>query len=293
MNKGNLVVILLILVVGGALAAVYKWVDESGRVHYGDSPPPQSDMQSVEVPEGPTREEVERARQEMQEKIEQYKGLSEAIRPPDQPEKPSQQAVNLIATPDNVACFSPLSEIIQGPSSRTYTPIKPTSLSKAQQMSLQILFKRMEAFWRGKITDLTCMGSSSEPITKITDYEARTVIDWDSHIARLTLETDAVGRETHAVERFFHRLEVGDALFFTDHKLADIVALEGNKVELLNITHNLVSFIIKRRYQTGSHSRRPRTEIRYLEISGRTLKLVELYYHNETLTGSRVWALGS
>lgn len=291
MNKGNLVVLLLLLLGGGTLAAVYKWVDESGRVHYGDSPPPQSDVQSVEVPEGPTQEEIERARQQMQEKIEQYEGLSEEISPPEHTEKSSQQAATHIVILDDVACFSQLSEVIQGPSSETYTPIKPTALSKTQKKTLLNLFNRMEAFWRGKITDLTCMGSSSDPRRKITNYEARTTIDWDSHVSRLTLETDSVGRETHAVERLFQRFEVGDALYFTDYKQADIIALEGNKVEVLNIAQNIVSFITKRHIPTGSHARRPRAEVRHLEISGRTLKLVELYYHNEMLTGSRVWAL--
>ena len=65
MNKGNLVVLLLLLMGGVTLAAVYKWVDESGRVHFGDSPPPESDAQQVEVPEGPSQEKVEQARQRM------------------------------------------------------------------------------------------------------------------------------------------------------------------------------------------------------------------------------------
>jgi hypothetical protein len=69
MNKGNLGVFLLFLIGGIALAEVYKWVDESGKVHYGDSPPAESGAESVALPEGPSQEEVERARQQMQEKI--------------------------------------------------------------------------------------------------------------------------------------------------------------------------------------------------------------------------------
>lgn len=283
---------LLLLLTGGVtLAAVYKWVDESGRVHYGDSPPPQSDMQSVEVPEGPTQEDIERARQQMQEKIEQYEGLSEEISPPEHPEKSSKQAGTHLVTPDNVACFSPLSEIAQGPSAKSFTPIIPTSLTKAQQMTLIHLFKRMKAFWRGTISDLTCMGSSSEPRRKITNYDVRTTIDWDSHVSRLTFESDSEGRETHTVERIFQRFEVGDALYFTDHKQADKIDLEGNKVEVLNITDNLVSFMIKRRVLTGGRVRRPQVEIRHLVFSGRAMKFIELFYHNELLTGSKVWSL--
>jgi hypothetical protein len=260
-------------------------------VHYGDSPPPQADMQSVEVPEGPAQEEIERARQQMHEKIEQYEGLSEEISPPEHPGKSSERAETHPIAPDNVKCFSPLSESVQGPSAETHTPIIPTLLTRLQQRRLINLFKRMEASWRGTISDLTCMGSSSEPRRRITTYEARTAIHWDSHESRLTIETDSEARETHAVERTFQRFEVGDALYFTDYKQADVIDLEGNKVEVLQITDNKVSFHIKRRIQAGGHARRPRAEIRYLEISGRAMKFIELYYHNELLTGSKVWTL--
>ena len=95
------------------MAQVYKWVDESGKVHYGDSPPPESDVRSIEVPEGPTQDEIERARQQAQEKIEQYERQSEETSTPDHPEIPSQHEATGLVTPDNIACFSPLSEMVQ------------------------------------------------------------------------------------------------------------------------------------------------------------------------------------
>jgi predicted DNA-binding antitoxin AbrB/MazE fold protein len=288
MNKGNLVVFLLFLMGGVALAAVYKWVDESGMVHYGDSPPPDSDVQSVSVPEGPTQEVVDRARQQMQEKIEQYQGLSEKITDQDHPEKSSRHSETRLVSFDNVDCFSPLSDTVQGTSSGTYTPITAISRTETQQKTLINMFKRMESSWKGKITDLTCMGTSSEPKRKMTNYEARTKVDWDTRLSRLVMETDAVGRETHAVERLFQRFQVDDVLYFSDYKQAGTISLEGNKVEVLNITENAVSFIIKRRIQTR---RILRAEVRYLELSDKTLKQIELYYHNDLLTGSRTWAL--
>lgn len=147
MNKGNLVVLLLLLIGSVTLAAVYKWTDESGRVHYGDSPLPQSDVRSVETPEGPTQEEVERAREQMQKNIEQYEGLSKEISPPELPEKPPQQAEKYLDIPDNVACFSPLSEIVQGPSADTYTQIAPTLLSNTQKKTLIKMFKKIDGAW--------------------------------------------------------------------------------------------------------------------------------------------------
>jgi hypothetical protein len=90
MNKGNLTALLLLLFVGGAVAAVYKWMDESGRVHYGDQPPAGSDAQSIALPESPTQKEVEQARQHLREKIEQYEKASEEATPPELMDMPSE-----------------------------------------------------------------------------------------------------------------------------------------------------------------------------------------------------------
>jgi len=292
MNRGNLVVLLLFLTGGVALGAVYRWVDDTGRVHFGDSPPPESDVQSVPVPEGPTQEEVERAGQQMQEKMEKYKGLSEDINPPETPDESSPHEQTPPATFDNVDCFSALSGIVAGPSAETDTPITATTLTTTQRENLIGLFERMAGSWQGTITDLTCMGNPSDPKRKITNYDAKTRVDWDAHTLRLVIETDSVGaRETHTIERLFQRFEVGDVLYFSDYKQSGTISLKGNEVEVLDITKDTLSFIIKRRIPGSRYARIPRVEVRYLEISRKRLKEVELYYSNKVLTGSRAWVL--
>ena len=42
--------LLLVLAVSVASAQVYKWVDENGRVHYGEKPPPGSKANAVKPP---------------------------------------------------------------------------------------------------------------------------------------------------------------------------------------------------------------------------------------------------
>lgn len=43
--------LLVFLAAGPAHAATYKWVDEDGKVHYSDSPPPGVEAQAVDLPE--------------------------------------------------------------------------------------------------------------------------------------------------------------------------------------------------------------------------------------------------
>ena len=55
----RLPVLFLVVVVAGILipetsAAVYKWVDENGKVHYSDKPPPQGEAQELDVESAPS-----------------------------------------------------------------------------------------------------------------------------------------------------------------------------------------------------------------------------------------------
>ena len=288
MNKVNLIAVLLLLMGGVTLAAIYRWTDESGRVHYGDSPPSQSDVQSVDAPEAPTEEEVERARKQMRKKIEQYEDLSKEIYPPESPEKPAQHANNYPVITDDAACFSSLPEITEWPSANTYKNITYTTLNNTQKETLLKMFRNIGGAWRGTITDLACMGTPTRPVSRITNYDARTTIHWDSLISQLSFKTDSKDQERHEDAQFFHIFAVGDALYFNDRWRTDTIIQEGSEVKVINITSNIVSFIIIRRiYPSGKQQ----VEIRYLDISGGSLKLTELYFNNGLLTGSRVWML--
>lgn len=48
--NGKIVLLASLLLSGSASAAVYKWVDEQGNVHYGDLPPGQVPAETVKLP---------------------------------------------------------------------------------------------------------------------------------------------------------------------------------------------------------------------------------------------------
>lgn len=47
-------VFLLMAPDAGAYGEVYRWVDENGKVHYGDNPPEKADAKTVEIEKPPT-----------------------------------------------------------------------------------------------------------------------------------------------------------------------------------------------------------------------------------------------
>ena len=114
--------------------------------------------------------------------------------------------------------------------------------------------------------------------------------DWDEFQSQLTLKADITDRHN-----LIYRFEISDAFYFNDFISEGTIALDGNKVEVLTLNQDMVSFFIKRHIQTTSRGRgtRLRGDILHMEISDNTLKLIELHYfdHDGLLTNSRTWIL--
>ena len=74
------------VVVGDVFAEIYKWIDEEGKVHYGDCPPVKYEAQKVEPARVPCEEDVRNAKERLkkllgqqQHTIEQAKEVKEKI----------------------------------------------------------------------------------------------------------------------------------------------------------------------------------------------------------------------
>lgn len=287
----HLAAVSFILIGGVAEATVYKWVDEAGRVNYGDRPPVIGDAQSPEVLEDFSPEEVGPMSPQLHEKPEQPRDSSKETtllkpagglsRPPD----------GRIFSFDDVACFSPLSDPVKGSAAAVTAAIRPTSLTEMQQESLRTMFGMVEARWRGRIAAVKCAGDASAPTITTTHFEADATGEWIERQSRLILETKMTGEEDRSVKRLTERFEVADALYFSDFKSTGTVALKGNEVEVLSQTRNMVTFLIKRWLPTGAGGRLPHAEIRQLDVSGGMLRQTELYYYGGVLTGRRTWVI--
>lgn len=70
MSSSRLKVLLIILVAGIASAQVYRWVDEEGGVHFGDSPPENADSEEVVIPPGPSEEKTRAAQEQFRQDVE-------------------------------------------------------------------------------------------------------------------------------------------------------------------------------------------------------------------------------
>ena len=289
MNKRG-VAILIVALVGGVPAAVYKWVDESGTVHYGDQPPEEADAQSMMIPEGPSQQEVEQARQQMRIKLEQQRQSERKEVLPAAKEKAPQATKASVIIPDKLECHTQLADVVRGPSGETFTPVRPVPLSKAQIKSLEKLFSKFDGRWQGTITHIGCKGKTSDPESWITKGKVRTNVEWNARESLLSIESDYTG-ENGAVDRLFHNIKLGSVLYFTEHPTRSIDRTH-NETEVLASNQKGLLFFTKPWQEKRGGGALPGAHIRHLEISGRKLKLKELFFHMGMLVDSRTWVLG-
>jgi hypothetical protein len=70
MRWSNLLLVIGLLCASQALAEVYKWVDADGTTHFGDCPPPDCVFEEIEIPAGPSEEEIEAAEERLRNALE-------------------------------------------------------------------------------------------------------------------------------------------------------------------------------------------------------------------------------
>lgn len=296
MRKGQLFTFLLLLFGNLAIADTYKWIDDSGDVHYGDSPPTTLNSERVFISEGPSKEDIQRQQKQIKtliDKFEQERLLEHANTPAIIPQPHTW-------LPEDVTCFSPLSGLVDSPSAQYYAPVLPSSIDKKEQASLKNLLASIKTrgTWRGTLFELECWEHSAErnssPISKYKSTEVEMSTEWDKSESLLTLDF-----EVPYGHNSVYRLAVNDFFYFNEIRASNITVRDDNKVELLNHQQGSAAFLLKRytpyrhhhRFHFNHHGTRLRADIRYIEVSDRNLKLVELYYYDGILVSSKTWLL--
>ena len=276
----------LLLVPALAMGQVYQWVDEDGNVHFGDSPPDDANATAVDLPKGPSDAEVEKAQAQLQEALDARQAETAAAVDP----APAEQNTNR-PLPD-FACYTPIQQVLRGPTKAAYDPVSPTALSVEQQRGVRAILSSAKGLWRGSSVELLCSGQLDSPKSENLYFNVSSTATWRDSQGLLILENRASGSRNRVNETRVSYIEVGDALYYFDAKgdgnqtIDRTISLRGNKAEGLYLDKISLAFMCKRR---SFHVMR--TELRHLKVTGGKLEFTELYFHNNLLTGSRVWTL--
>jgi len=283
--------LLFLLAAGDALGDVFKWVDENGRVQFGDHPPPGADARAVEMHKVPTPDEVGRAKQRFDDRLEQARRRVLGPREPAAGAPTTPSADTGTRSPQDAPCFAAMSDFIHSPAGAAFVPITPSVLTAEQREELQDLFRKAEGHWQGRVADLACLGNppAGEQRTVMLEIDDAHAT-WNPVDSQLVVDSQVAGDEQESL-RLFIKFRVTDALYFNTAEMTDQIDLVGNKVELLSMDGVRVSFILKNRAPGAGTSRPLRTELRYWDMSGPNVIFTELYFRNELLSGSRTWSL--
>jgi hypothetical protein len=279
---------IFLLIPAIAFAQVYQWKDADGNVHFGDKPPEDVDAKSMSLPKGPSDEEVEKAQQELQQTLDAREAANKVS-----PTSPTPSALERSNEPlPEFACYTPIEDVLRGPTQAAYVPINPTDVTDAQRRGARTILASAKGSWRGSSLELVCSGQVNAPRSEHLHFSVSSTATWRGSQGLMILENRARGSQRRSDEVRVSYIEVGDALYYFDAKgggnrtVDRTIALRGNMAEGLYLDKDSLAFMSKRR---SYHVMR--TELRHLMVRGGKLEFTELYFHNNLLTGSRVWTL--
>ena len=285
----NLLMIVLVLMSGHLSAEIYKWIDDSGAVHYADTPPKNGAAQAIEVPKGPSRKRVERAQQEMQIKLQKERRSSEEESPIPPLQEMSQVPSDSSIDPNNVSCFEPLSDTLTGAAGDFLAPITPTVISDSQRKILINLLSRLNGDWRGTSSEVICKSENVDPKSETKTGKAYTTIKWNHSKKQLSIKTKGIS-ESNVIKNYIHNIEVGEFLYFTTRDTT-FVGVTHNETELLDSTKDSMSFLTKTRIMTRNRGGAQRAQIIKLELDKNKFRLTELTYTQGICSGNRTFTL--
>lgn len=284
----TLLIIFSLLFAAVAIGAVYKWIDDEGNVHYGDTPPKGQEKESIDIAPTPPPKTITDA----QGREKQPKAEKEVLRDgetegdPDDGNKGAEQPISRFAT--DIKCFTPVTKSWGGRISDTREGVTRQPFKNDERDQLMTLFDALEGSWRGRVEDITCRGTDAEPSVKTHHYESDLTARWESkQIYRI--EAELGGSATRAnIRQFFWFLPGMDGLRFrrTTNDTPFELDIPGNDAEILEVGDNRVTFYWRR----GGALRQ--TNVFSIKIVGRSFTISEFFYMKGVLDGKRLWTLG-
>jgi hypothetical protein len=278
-----------------AAGQVYQWRDASGNVHFGDAPPEGVEADAIDLPPGPSPEQVEAAQQRLEAALKASPESSQA--PVETPEVDYPSASGPLPAPE-FACYAPLENVLNGPVLGAYEAISPTQATDQQRLRVEALLARVAGTRVGSAVELVCSGTVDEPRARQLEWDVRSIATWQAQDGLLILENDGLSRELRESKIRTTYLMISDALYFfesdsiTRNSADRTIDLPGNAVEGLFLDEYNLAFKIKvRSFNARTGSSIVRTELRLLTVDDDALTFSELFFHGNLLTGSRVWQL--
>ena len=265
--------VLVVIVVLPATAGIYKWTDAQGNVQYGDHPPPDENVEQINI-----KEQIQDA----------STALTAEVKPaPEKDQHDSQEFVpaeKVFYTDYQVPqhqCF----DAYEGDLSSI--DIRPgyaaNNLAADDIKNLTILFKKLYRRWDGDLVKIECSGTINKPREEREYFTTRISGQWRM-TGQLELEIDYQNREKSSRQHYYWWLIEDTKLYFGDHR--DIRAALKWNIDLEFVSPEKLVFS-KKVYRANVKQ----IQVKEVAVVSRSLYMTELLYTNGLLTSIYYWRL--
>jgi len=278
-------------------AEIYKWVDEKGVIHYGNSLP--ADSGNVKIVsreyEYPHDEAADQKRvkadqkamdtlteeiktEEQQASVEKQKKLEE------EQEKLAEAKQNQPPLPAS-ECFSPSYSIQQGMG--VNEAIIPRDLMEGEYQDLQKLFQSLDGNWEGNALVLVCEGTQDKVHKVVDEYSVKSEGKMPT-TERFELKATL---KSHG-KKGTHRENL--QLYLDPKKLTSEPNISDPDIELISVSSDELAYVEKRQNRSGSGALLMRETVTIIKKTGETsFSLKRIFYHNGRLITVSTWHLES
>ena len=278
---------LLLLSTTVSAAGIHRWVDDEGRIHFGDRVPAQYQAVEIETGPAPSDESVRDARERVQ-RLQEPKSAEETGLPEkkriDEPATTDGPTSPTNLDPD---CFSRIEAAWGGRLPNDREGVSRVPLTQAELRRLSALFRSMLGYSRGTVEETICIGPDAAEARETYLYDLRTKVrERSSSLFRIEAELrDSENRSIHRQYLWF--LLDGDGLRFRKVPRDVIILIDQprNDVEMLHLGNNELLFYWRR------DGRARRTNLLYLATEGSRWTMREYFYVQGILAEKRFWTI--
>jgi hypothetical protein len=283
-NLPPMVLLFGLIVAITVYAEVYKWIDDEGKVHYGDHPPVSSGSNRIQIAPPPSDQTIK----ETQDRLERLREYKNKLRDSRKEEK-TQAVKPVVSTVNDFECFTSLEdswgEIIQD----TREEVQRRPLADSELRQLDRLFNALKGSWKGEMKETNCVQPDATPPSEVYHYkirlEARLKAD---HLFEIDAELEGEESDADLRRRSFWIFLSGDGLRYW--RSASNIMPELDKprydVETITIGNDSITFYMRR----GGALRQ--TIVFYLHKFGRSFAIKELFYVQGALARKHSWMIG-
>lgn len=271
----------------GQQAEIYRWVDEDGRVHFGDCPPQECPAESIAVPTEPpperireTRERTERLREFLRD-VEQRRDARG-----ENGTEPPRRDDRTLRIPRDIPCFADLTANWGGRIADRRQPLSRRPLSAGELERLIRLFRILDGRHHGRMRETTCIEPQASPPIRTEDFRANLEVERHSE---QVYRINAHGVETDTgsvVQQHYGFLLSREGLRAAQHA-ADLwpeLDRPQHDVRTLEVDDDLLVFYSRR----GGAVHRVRVMV--IRRSDRRFRMSEYSYAQGRLAGTRHWS---